>query len=118
MKIAILTSSRADFGIYQPLIDELIFEDKFQIEIIAFGTHLSKYHGYTINDIYNTYELNVHKIDSLIVNDNEVSTATTYGLTVLKFADFWNTNKYDFIFCLGDRFEMSAAVQALSLIHI
>ncbi len=31
---------------------------------------------------------------------------------ILKFADFWANNNYDLVFCLGDRFEMSAAVQA------
>jgi GDP/UDP-N,N'-diacetylbacillosamine 2-epimerase (hydrolysing) len=112
MKVSILTSSRADFGIYETLIDELILEDTIEIEIIAFGTHLSKFHGYTLNNIKNKYKVKVHQISSLIVNDNEVSIASAYGLTLLKFADFWNVNKYDLVFCLGDRYEMSAAVQA------
>ena len=112
MKIGILTSSRADFGIYEALIDELILEDTIKIEIIAFGTHLSKLHGYTLSTIKNKYKVKVHQISSLIVNDNEVSIASAYGLTLLKFADFWNLNKYDLVFCLGDRYEMSAAVQA------
>ncbi len=30
----------------------------------------------------------------------------------MKFADFWDANKYDLLLCLGDRFEMNAAVQA------
>ena len=30
----------------------------------------------------------------------------------MKFADFWQNHQYDLVFCLGDRFEMSAAVQA------
>lgn len=112
MRIGILTSSRADFGIYQPLIDELILDEGLEIEIIAFGTHLSKYHGYTIQNIKNKYQNKIHEITSLVVNDDENSIATSYGMTVLKFADFWNHNKYDSVFCLGDRYEMAAAVQA------
>lgn len=112
MRIAILTSSRADFGIYQPLIDELILETKIELELIAFGTHLSKFHGYTIDAIKELYKVKIHEISSLLVNDNEVSIASAYGLTLLKFADFWNLNKYDLVLCLGDRYEMSAAVQA------
>lgn len=113
MRIGILTSSRADFGIYQPLINELVLEkDFFNVEIIAFGTHLSKYHGFTLSDIKNKYNIKIHEVSSLLVNDTQVSVATSYGLTILKFADFWDNNIFDLVFCLGDRFEMSAAVQA------
>jgi GDP/UDP-N,N'-diacetylbacillosamine 2-epimerase (hydrolysing) len=112
MKIGILTSSRADYGIYLPLLQKLKIDSFFDLEIIAFGTHLSKFHGYTLDQIENDGYSKIHKISSLISNDDEQSIATSYGLTVLKFADFWANNQFDMVFCLGDRFEMSAAVQA------
>ena len=112
MKLGILTSSRADYGIYLPLLNELKKDGFFKLEIIAFGTHLSKSHGFTLTDIEKDGFDCIHTISSLISNDDEQTIATTYGLTVLKFADFWPANKYDLVFCLGDRFEMSAAVQA------
>ena len=40
MKIGVLTSSRADFGIYLPLLSKLKKDSFFDIEIIAVGTHL------------------------------------------------------------------------------
>ncbi|MDC0082924.1 UDP-N-acetylglucosamine 2-epimerase [Schleiferiaceae bacterium] len=112
MKIGVLTSSRADYGIYLPLLNELKKDTFFVLEIIAFGTHLSDLHGFTLDDInrddYNT----IHEISSLIVDDSEKGVAISYGNTVLQFADFWSLNKFDMVLCLGDRFEMSAAVQA------
>lgn len=112
MKIGVLTSSRADYGIYLPLLEKLKTDSFFSLEVIAFGTHLSKSHGYTINDIIKDGYECIHKISSLVSNDDEQSITTSYGLTILKFADFWAAHKYDLVFCLGDRFEMSAAVQA------
>jgi GDP/UDP-N,N'-diacetylbacillosamine 2-epimerase (hydrolysing) len=112
MKIGILTSSRADYGIYLPLLQKLKNDSSFSLEIIAFGTHLSKSHGYTLTEIKKDRYSIIHTISSLISNDDTQSIATSYGLTTLKFADFWSENKYDLVFCLGDRFEMSAAVQA------
>jgi GDP/UDP-N,N'-diacetylbacillosamine 2-epimerase (hydrolysing) len=112
MKVGILTSSRADYGIYLPLLQKMKNDSFFKMEIIAFGTHLSKGHGYTLNDIIKDDYNCIHTISSLISNDDEQSIASSYGLTVLKFADFWQNYKYDLVFCLGDRFEMSAAVQA------
>lgn len=112
MKIGVLTSSRADYGIYLPLLNKIKEDIFFELEIIAFGTHLSRSHGYTLHDIEKDGYKCIHKIASLISNDSEESIASSYGLTILKFADFWQINKYDLVFCLGDRFEMSAAIQA------
>ena len=123
MKIGILTSSRADYGIYLPLLEKIKYDSYFDLEIIAFGTHLSKVHGYTISEIVNDGYKTIHQITSLISDDSEDSIATSYALTTLKFSDFWKENKFDFVLCLGDRFEMSAAVQAgivfrVNFVHI
>jgi GDP/UDP-N,N'-diacetylbacillosamine 2-epimerase (hydrolysing) len=112
MRIGVLTSSRADYGIYLPLLQKMKSDSFFELEIIAFGTHLSKSHGYTLNDIEKDGYTCIHAISSLISNDSPQSISSSYGLTVLKFSDFWAGHNYDLVFCLGDRFEMSAAVQA------
>ena len=112
MKIGVLTSSRADYGIYLPLLNKLLKDSYFNLEIIAFGTHLSKSHGFTVEEIEQTNFSKIHKISILLSNDDECSIATSYGLTIIKFADFWSKNKFDLVLCLGDRFEMSAAVQS------
>ena len=112
MKIGILTSSRADYGIYLPLLNELKKDIFFDFEIIAFGTHLSKNHGFTLKDIIKDEYDTIHKISSLVEDDSEKDIVISYGNTILKFSNFWSIHKFDLVFCLGDRFEMSAAVQA------
>jgi len=112
MKIGVLTSSRADFGIYLPLLSKLKIDPFFELEIIAFGTHLSKLHGFTLIEIENEGFSKIHRISNLISNDDEESIGTSYAITAFRFADFWIKNKYDLVLCLGDRFEMSAAVQS------
>ncbi|MGV8879151.1 MAG: UDP-N-acetylglucosamine 2-epimerase [Sphingobacteriaceae bacterium] len=112
MRIGVLTSSRADYGIYLSLLKKMEQDADFTLEIIAFGTHLSKYHGYTVDHIKKDGFKVIHEISSLLTNDDESSISTAFGLTALKFSDFWKAYKFDFVFCLGDRFEMAAAVQA------
>ncbi len=51
MRIAVLTSSRADYGIYQPLLRRLEHDPFFELELIVFGTHLSEFYGYTVDQI-------------------------------------------------------------------
>lgn len=112
MKIGVLTSSRADYGIYLSLLRQIKERSDYTLEIIAFGTHLSKYHGYTLDNIRSDGFENIYEISTLLTNDDENSISTAYGLTALKFADFWGKHQFDWVFCLGDRYEMSAAVQA------
>ena len=112
MKIGVLTSSRADYGIYLPLLEKLKKDSFFDLEIIAFGTHLSDKHGFTLADIIKDKYNTIHEITSLVDDDSEKGIAISYGNTVLEFSSFWSIQKFDLVFCLGDRFEMSAAVQA------
>jgi GDP/UDP-N,N'-diacetylbacillosamine 2-epimerase (hydrolysing) len=112
LNIGVLTSSRADYGIYLPLLKKIQADNFFALEIIAFGTHLSKFHGYTLSEIMEGNYPKVHTISALLSNDSENAISTAYALTALKFSDFWEQNNFDIVLCLGDRFEMSAAVQA------
>ena len=114
MRILILTSSRADFGIYLPLIKLLKNDSFFDLKILAFGTHLSKFHGYTLKNITDSGIFVDYTISTILTNDEPSDIATSFGLTVLKFADFWKENSkiFDIVFVLGDRFEMAAAVSA------
>ena len=112
MNIGVLTSSRADYGIYLPLLEKLKKDSFFSLEIIAFGTHLSRKHGFTLSDIMKDEYNIIHEITSLSEDDSEKGIAISYANTILSFSDFWSDQKFDLVFCLGDRFEMSAAVQA------
>ncbi len=114
MRLVILTSSRADYGIYLPLLKKLKADDFFDLQIIAFGTHLSRFYGYTLSQIEaDGFEVK-HKIESLVQGDSPEAIATAMGLTNLKFANLWANlkSKIDLIICLGDRYEMYAAVNA------
>lgn len=114
MKVGVLTSSRADFGIYLPLLKRLNADVFFELSIIAFGTHLSSFHGETIRQIRNEGFDVKYKVESMLLTDSAESISTAMGLTTIKFAGFWAQHAADFdlVFCLGDRYEMFAAVTA------
>lgn len=114
MKIGVLTSSRADYGIYLPLLKALKKDPYFNLDIICFGTHLSTFHGYTLKKILEEgFEVS-YKIESMLAGDSPNAIATSMALTELKFADFWKDHQKDFdlVICLGDRYEMFSAVMA------
>ncbi len=113
-RIAVLTSSRADYGIYLPLLRQLKSDPFFSLQLIVFGTHLSPQHGYTLEAIQRDGFTADYQIESILAADTPNAIATSMALTSLKFAEFWNTNRsnFDLVFCLGDRYEMFAAVSA------
>ena len=113
-RILVLTSSRADFGIYLPLLYQLKADASIKLDILAFGSHLSRYHGHTIDQIKEAgFEVSF-TISSLLLGDAPVDIVSSYSLTVQRFADFWDQRAHDFdlVLVLGDRFEMAAAVAA------
>jgi GDP/UDP-N,N'-diacetylbacillosamine 2-epimerase (hydrolysing) len=124
MKVGLLTSSRADYSIYLPLINNFKIDKDINLEIIAFGSHLSERHGFTLDNILKDGIEVKHRLRGTVPeNDEPVSIALAISSTLAVFSKFWNENKFDFVFTLGDRFEMFAACLAglpfnLKLAHI
>jgi GDP/UDP-N,N'-diacetylbacillosamine 2-epimerase (hydrolysing) len=118
MRIGILTSSRADFGIYYPLV-KLLWNDKsFDTEIIAFGTHLKKEYGYTVDEIENQGFAVQHRIQTPTNNSSSKDIANNISESIQLFAEFWSTHSFDLVIALGDRYEMFAAVTATTPFNI
>jgi GDP/UDP-N,N'-diacetylbacillosamine 2-epimerase (hydrolysing) len=118
MKIGILTSSRADFGIYFPLVKKISEDDTFILEIIAFGTHVQKDYGYTVTEIEKAGFNVSHKIITPVNNNSPKDISINISATIELFANFWSNNSFDLVFALGDRYEMFAAVSAASTFNI
>lgn len=124
IKIGVLTSSRADYGIYKNLLKLFFNHNKIDLSIIVFGMHLQKQHGETIKEIISdNYFNNIFKVSGMPKDDSILDISRGYGELIRSFSKFWNTNSFDLTFALGDRFEMSAAVQAglpyeLKIAHI
>ena len=112
MKIAILTSSRADYGILYPLISKLKSDNFFDVDIIAFGSHLSKISGKTIKLILNDgFEIK-YSLNTSPKSDTPLHISNSMAITINKFAKIWKKESYKLIVVLGDRYEMFAACAA------
>ena len=110
MRIGVLTSSRADYGIYFPLLKKLENDPFFDLEILAFGTHLSEKYGKTIRQIKNDgFEVKT-SIDAMAEGDSPEDISNSMARAIAGFAKVWENKKFDLIFALGDRYEMFAAV--------
>jgi GDP/UDP-N,N'-diacetylbacillosamine 2-epimerase (hydrolysing) len=109
LKIAVLTSSRADYSILYPLLKKLYSENEYDLDIIAFGTHLSDYYGKTINKIIEDGFKVKYKITTSPISDTPSNISKSIGDTINKFSSIWENESYDLLVALGDRYEMFAA---------
>jgi GDP/UDP-N,N'-diacetylbacillosamine 2-epimerase (hydrolysing) len=110
MKVAVLTSSRADFGLYLPLLKAIKADPFFRLRIIAFGSHLSAAYGMGINHITQAGFDVAYQIPGIPKDDSPSSITVAMGNTMIDFAKVWQNESFDLVFALGDRFEMFAAV--------
>jgi len=123
MKIGVLTSSRADYGIYLPLLKELSSDSLFDVRMLVFGSHLSKIYGNTVELIKNDgYNIQV-KFETLSDDDTPEAISKSMARTVSEFSHHWGKENYDLVLALGDRYEMFAAVTSgipfnLKIAHI
>lgn len=123
VKIAILTSSRADFGIYLPLLRLLSTEENIATDVIAFGTHLSARYGNTLSHIQDAGFNIAWSFDTAPATDTPGDIARSMAETTRQLTKVWENSHYDLIFALGDRYEMFAAVAStlpfnLKIAHI
>lgn len=109
MKVAVLTSSRADYGIYYPLLNKLSNDSFFSLSILAFGTHLSKLHGYTVKDIEKDGFKVTNRFETFPMDDQPQAIVQSMTKTMVALASVWEETNFDIVFCLGDRYEMFAA---------
>lgn len=112
MKISVLTSSRADYSIYLPLLKALRADPFFDLRIIAFGTHLSEAFGYTVRLIEQDGFTISQAVETMPRGDAAADIATAMGETISRFAAVWQHDSSDLVIALGDRFEMFAACMA------
>src|SRR5580693_7364370 len=115
-KIAVITTSRADYGhLYWPLRD-LSENEKVDLKIIALGSHLSPEFGNTFQEIVNDGFTIDSRIECLLSSDSDVGMAKTIGMAMLGLADLFGQMRPDLLLLIADRYEMLApASVALAL---
>lgn len=112
--IGVVTTSRADFGIYRPLLNAIQLDPELRLRLLVSGMHLSPEHGLTVKDIEADGHEIVERIETLVASDTSEGVGKSIGLGIIGFAQLFSRWRPDILMVSGDRFEMYAvAVAAL-----
>jgi UDP-hydrolysing UDP-N-acetyl-D-glucosamine 2-epimerase len=110
--IGVATTSRADYGIYRPLLHAIHRDPELQLRLLVSGMHLSPECGLTVREVEaDGYEI-AEKVEVLIASDTPEAISKSVGLAVIGFAQVFSRWRPDLLIVLGDRFEMHAIALA------
>lgn len=117
-KITVTTGTRADYGLLRQILYSIDSNKNLELILLVTGMHLSKKHGYTINEIKNDGFKIYKKFPMIPKNDDLFHTAFELGCAVSKFSNIFKEIKPDINLILGDRDEMLASALAASHMNI
>lgn len=118
-KIAVVTGTRAEYGILKPLLERIKSSKKLELQLIVTGMHLLAKYGLTINEIKRDgFKIN-KKIKIYIGNQNNPE---YYGKALARginqFIKTFSKVKPNILVIFGDRLEPLAGVMAASFLKI
>lgn len=114
-KIAVVTSSRADYAHLHWLLHDLARHPQVLLEAIALGPHLSPAFGHTGKEIAAT---RVTTVECLLDSDTDVGMAKSIGVATLGVADVLGRLRPDILLIIADRYEMLAPASAALALRI
>lgn len=123
MKIAVVTATRAEYGILQPLIRKLDNDRDIELQLLVTGTHLSEKYGNTQKEI-ETDGFTIFKRFPILTDGNTTSDISFIMANALKqFAVYFAEENPSCVIVLGDRTEMlgicAAAMNAgVPIVHL
>jgi UDP-N-acetylglucosamine 2-epimerase (non-hydrolysing)/GDP/UDP-N,N'-diacetylbacillosamine 2-epimerase (hydrolysing) len=111
-KIVVVTGTRADYGIYYPVLRAIEAHPDLDLGLIVTCLHLSPVHGYTVKEIERDGFKIAAKVDMLIESDTGCGMAKSFGVGIMGIAQALESIRPDVILILGDRGEMLATAIA------
>ena len=117
-KVCVVTGTRAEYGLFLPIITKIQTSKYLDLKIVATTMHLSEEFGNTYKQIEEDGFYIDEKIENLLSSDSMSSIAKSTGLAIIQLSDAFIRLNPDVIVLLGDRFETHAAATTAMLLNI
>jgi GDP/UDP-N,N'-diacetylbacillosamine 2-epimerase (hydrolysing) len=110
-KIAIFTTSRAEFGLLSNLLDAIVLDDALDYLLFAGGSHHLNTQGRSIQEM-RSMEYHPIPFDFFLSSDNEKTLTQSMGVELFQLSEIFSKYNFDFVTVLGDRIELLSIVHA------
>lgn len=121
--VGILTTTRAEYGILNPLIRKMCEDSFFDVKVLVTGTHLCEKYGKTVEEIETDGIPIAARIEILSGDDTPIGVSRTMANAIERFAAYFSDNSFDAVIVLGDRYEtlavcIAAMNERIPIIHL
>jgi UDP-hydrolysing UDP-N-acetyl-D-glucosamine 2-epimerase len=111
-EIAAVTTSRADFGLLEPVLDRIREHPALALRLMPSGAHYSPVYGPTIREIEARGFDYERGLEMRLDSDSPEAIAKSLGTGVLAFAQAFSVRRPDLLVVIADRVEMLCAALA------
>lgn len=115
-KIAVVTGSRAEYGLLYWVLHDLQRTPGVELQLVVTGMHLAPEFGLTVREIERDGLPIARRVEMLLSSDTPGGVAKSMALGLIGMSDAFEQLQPDVVLVLGDRFEIMAAAQA-ALLH-
>ncbi len=116
--ICVVTGSRADYGILQPVLRRIVDDPAFELKLVVTGSHLSRAHGFTRDEVVADGFRIAEEVPLDLETDDAEAICRAMGDAVRGLAAAIGRSRPDILLLLGDRFEIFAAAQAALVLRV
>ena len=117
VSVAVVTTTRADYHILRPLIEDLDNDPAFDLDLIVSGTHHSPEHGSTVDIVRSAFDP-ITEIDAGFRSSDVIELVRSCGVLGTELAEHLRSARPDVLLLLGDRFELLTVAQVALLLGI
>ncbi|SMF67518.1 GDP/UDP-N,N'-diacetylbacillosamine 2-epimerase (hydrolysing) [Paenibacillus uliginis N3/975] len=117
-KILVVTGTRADYGIYFPIMQAIEADSSLNLHLLVTGMHLSPQHGLSLEQIQKDGFKISAKVPCLLHGSTHANMSRGIGLAVMGMTQAMEELEPDGVIVLGDRGEMLAAAIVSTYMNI
>ena len=118
VRLCIVTTTRADWGLLLPVARELSKRDDVKIDVVAGNMHLLERYGHTIDEITASGFDVAGRIPCDVDGDSDASRVLAMAKAMQGAAEVFDRLRPDAVLLLGDRYEMLAIASAAATMHL
>lgn len=113
-KIAVVTATRAEYGLLSPVIRELRKreDEDLRVELIVMGTHLSRAYGLTVAEIRDDGTRIDHELPIPVDSASALDISKNQAEALVSFTALFSEQRYSAVVLLGDRYEILSVAMA------
>jgi len=117
-RVLAITGIRSEYDILFPVLDSLHRDERFQVQVVVCGAHLSEWHNLTVKAIENDGFPIVERIDYLLMTNRKVQRAKGTGILIQGLAQTVERENPHFLLVVGDREESIATAIVANYLDI